>query len=62
MSEATKFFVAQIGERWTFGREGTAFESFPTLELAVERAKQFKELHADVQVVIVDAKGRERAV
>ena len=61
METSSKLCVQKIGERWVFGREGTVFESFATLELAVERAKEFAKRHPGTEVVILDAKGRERA-
>ena len=53
--ERDRFFVRQIGDRWTFGREGTAFETFATKELAVERARSFERQHPDVEITIEDA-------
>ena len=61
MESAAKLFIQQIGERWTFGREGTAFETFPTEAAALERAEQFRRLHPDIAIVVVDSKGNERA-
>ena len=54
------FFVQPIGDRWTFGRSGTAFETFPTKELAIARANAFAEQHPAVKIVIVDEESRKR--
>ena len=61
MERAARLYVQQIGERWAFGREGTLFESFETLELAIARAKEFSKHHPETEIVIVDANGKERA-
>jgi len=55
-----KLYVQLVGDRWVFGREGTLFESFPTMEAAVVRAKEFAQKHPDHEVVIVDREGNER--
>ncbi len=60
MESGDKFFIQQIGKHWTFGREGTAFETFSSEAAALERAEQFRRLHPDVAIVIIDAKGKER--
>jgi hypothetical protein len=62
MEPRDKFFIHQIGNHWTFGREGTAFETFPSEAAALERAEQFRRLHPDVAIVIIDSKGEERTV
>jgi hypothetical protein len=60
MESGDKFYVQQVGKHWTFGREGTAFETFPSEAAALERAEQFRRLHPDVAIIIVDSKGNER--
>ena len=56
-----KLVVQQIADRWVFGRDGTFFESFPTQQLALDRAKEFARRRPGVKIVVIDKRGNERA-
>ena len=58
--DRARLVVQRMGDAWVFGRDGTVFESFPTLELAVARANEFAKRHPDTEVVVVDEDGGDR--
>ena len=60
--EHSKLVIRQVAGRWIFGSEAREFEAFEARGLALARAKAFRAAHPDVDVVIVDADGRERPV
>ena len=57
--EHSKLVIRHVEGRWVFGSEAREFEAFEARGLALARAKMFRAAHPDVEVVIIDAEGRE---